>query len=139
MKRAKELREQWQLEQEDLAENCGDKQRARMLRRIRKTETIRQTHHTVRTTLSGRTGGALSSLIFNDENGQQTTTYNPTIIAEKLISRNLEHFHQAHGTAFTTEQVQTICEQPLEQAITQLKELTGQGNEAFDAVITELD
>lgn len=138
-KNAKQLREDWLLEQEDISLTEGNKTRAQVLKTIRKAETMRRTHQVVRSTLSGRAGRGLSSVIItNPETGEDETVFDPADITTNIIARNMEHFHQADGTPFTTTELQAICKNPFEMAIKQLHNHTGYGNASFDAVISEL-
>ena len=138
LKQADRLREEWLLSQEDIARDVGDKVRAKILKNIRKSEATMKSHRKLRQIIHGRTEGKLKSVLIPYIDDTYKRISDPVELIDSLISRNIEHFHQSEGTAFTNKNIQTICAQTFATAIPLLHELTGQGNEAFDAIITEL-
>ncbi|GAX26437.1 hypothetical protein FisN_37Hu013 [Fistulifera solaris] len=138
-KNAARLREDWLLEQEGIQLQQGHPEHARALRHIRQAEEVSQSFTTIRQAIHGMTSGALKTLLVPSEDSDHPTRItDPTEIIERLIARNLEHFHQAHGTVFTQDNLQLICTYTFETALMELTQLTGNGNEAFDAVVSQL-
>ncbi len=135
---AEKLREQWLLDQEDVARDAGEKAKANILRNIRKAEATARSYQQLRQIVHGRTAGKLKCVLIPKEDGSFERVSKPKELIETLIARNIAHFNQAEGTAFTGRHIQHICANTFSAALQQLHELTGHGDEAFDAILDEL-
>ena len=94
-----------------------------------------KSHQRLRQIIHGRAEGKLKSVLVPDIDNTYHRISDPVELIDKLISRNIEHFNQSEGTAFTKRNIQLICAQSFNTAMQLLQELTDQGDEAFDAII----
>lgn len=136
---SKHIREQWLLDQEDIAHDKGDIERARRLRNIRRAEESATSFSKIRIAIHGTTEGALKTLLVpNPNSSDYIRITDPIEIVDKLIERNLKHFNQSHGTTFTQRHLEQICSLTFTEALPRLTQLTGTGNEAYDAIVEQL-